>query len=310
MSLLKRTRTGLREMPSNAAWLLSRVVKPGEAIGTAAESAAASARDRGRKVGAALVDSAPVSGDSVEIRVRRAQDAAERAREAENRAAEAARESKALADHARQVSEHGRARVKEADRETSRHVKDRVAEAQKAADEFVKHERQAAEADAAERRQEAQKEVDNEIEEAQRDAGASQQRAEELVEDATEALAEARGLADEAVEAARSAAEEANRQAQQLANDAEHQASDAEARVKATEQIRERSVTTAKHTARELNRDTTNGGLKSYNKPELVELAASIGVKRRTSMTKGELVDAITRSSRQRRKEATQDETL
>jgi hypothetical protein len=300
MSLLERTRTSLREMPSNAAWLLSRVRKPAEAIGTAAESATAGARDRGRKVGAAVVDAAPVGGDSVEIRVRRAQDAGEGAREAEDRAVEAARESKVLADHARQVSEHGRARVAEVERETSRQVKQRVAEAKKAADEFVEHERQAAEADAEEQRQEFREEVDNEIENAQRDALASQQRAEELVEDATEALAEAKRLADEAVEAARSAAEEANRQAQQLANEAEQQASDAEARVKATEQTREHSVATAKHTARELNRDTTNGGLKSYNKPELVELAASIGIKRRTNMTKGELVDAITKASRKR----------
>jgi hypothetical protein len=305
MSMFERTRTGLREMPSNAAWVVSRALKPAEALGDAASGA----RDQGRKVTAAVVDAAPV-GDSVEIRARRAHDAAERARGAEDRAVEAARESKTLADHARQVSEHGRARVKEADRETSRHVEERVAKAQKAADELVKHERQAAEADAAEQRQTVQEEVDNEIEEAQRDAEASQQRAEELVEDATEALADARRLADEAVEAARFAAEEANHQAQQLANEAEQRASDAEARVKATEQIRERSVTTAKQTARELNRDTTNGGLKSYNKPELVELAASIGIERRTEMTKGELVDAITRASRQRRKEAIQDETL
>ena len=50
MSLSERTRTGLREMPSNAAWLLSRALKPAEAVGTAAESATAAARDRGRKV--------------------------------------------------------------------------------------------------------------------------------------------------------------------------------------------------------------------------------------------------------------------
>ena len=34
MSLSERTRTGLREMPSNAAWLLSRVLKPADAVGT------------------------------------------------------------------------------------------------------------------------------------------------------------------------------------------------------------------------------------------------------------------------------------
>jgi Rho termination factor, N-terminal domain len=213
---------------------------------------------------------------------------------------EAARESKALADRARQVSDQGRTRVTEVDRDTSRQIKQRVAEAKKAADEFVERERQAAEADAEEERQDVREQVDDEIEQAQRDAMASQERAEELVEDATEALAEARRLADEAVEAAHSAAEEANRQAQQLANEAEQQASEAESLVKATEQVREHSVAAAKQTARELNRDTTNGGLKSYNKQELMELAAGIGIKRRTNMTKGELVDAITKASRKR----------
>ena len=196
--VLERTRTGLREMPSNAAWLLSRAVKPGEALG----EAAADARDQGWKAAAALVDATPV-GDSVEIRARRARDAAERAREAEERAVEAARESKSLADRAHEVSERGRARLKDVDRETSREVKQRVAEAQKAADEFVKRERQAAEADAEEERQDVEDEVENDIAEAEDDAEASQRRAMELLEDATEALAEARRLADEAAEAAR-----------------------------------------------------------------------------------------------------------
>ena len=66
-------------------------------------------------------DAAPV-GDSVEIRARRARDAAERAREAEERAVEAARESKARADLAREVSERGEARIKDIERETSREV--------------------------------------------------------------------------------------------------------------------------------------------------------------------------------------------
>jgi hypothetical protein len=297
MLLLDRTRTGLREMPSNAAWLLSRVFRPAEAIGTAAESARAGARDQRRKVGAAIVDAAPVGRDSVEIRVRRAQDAAERAREAEDRAVEAARESKVLADHARRVSEHGRARMKEVERETSRYVERRLAEAQKDADEFVKRERQAAEADAADQRREVQEEVDLENDEAQRDAEDSQRGAQELVEDATEKLAEARRLADEAAEAARVAADEANRQAQQLANEAEQQASDAEARVKATERLGDDLVASAKQTARNL-RGTTNGGLKSYSKPELVELAVSIGINAPTSMTKPELISAITKASR------------
>ena len=300
MSLLERTRTGLRELPSNAAWLLSGALKPADAIRTVADSATAGALDRGRKVGAAVIDAAPVGGDSVEIRMRRAQDATEQAREAEDRAVEAARESKALADRARQVDERGRARVKDVDRELSRYVQQRVAEAQKAAEEFVKRERQAAEADAKEQRQEVQEEVDTESEEAQRDAEASRERAEELVEEATEALAEARRLADEAAEAARAAAEEAKRQAQQLANEAD---SRHVTQRDASKQPRKYASTpwrAAKQTARQLNRDTTNGGLKSYKKPELVELAASVGIKQRTSMTKGELVDALTKAARKR----------
>jgi colicin import membrane protein len=284
MSLLERTRTGLREMPSNAAWLVSRALKPADAIGSAAESAGAGARDRGRKVKAAVVDAAPIGGDSVEVRMRRAQDAGERAREAEDRAVEAARESKDLAAHVRQMSERGRARLKEVEQETSRQVKQRVAQAQKAA-----------EADAEGKRKEVQEEIDDEM------GDASQQRAEELVEDATEKLAEARRLADEAAEAARAAAEEANRQAEQIAGEADQHASDAEERVNVAEQLRGHAAATAKRTARELGGDLTNGGLESYKKPELVDLAASIGIKGRTNMTKGELVHAITNASRAKR---------
>ena len=144
MSLSERMRTGLQEMPSNGAWLLSRALKPVEGVENAAESARAGARDRRRKLSAAMVDAAPGGGDSVELRMKRARDAAERAREAEERAIEAAQESKEASEHASQVSERGRARIAEVKRETAQAVKQRVAEAQEAADEAVARERQAA----------------------------------------------------------------------------------------------------------------------------------------------------------------------
>lgn len=297
MSLSKQASTGLREMPSNAAWLLSRVFKPVEAVGSAAGSVSANARDQGRRMSAAVVDAAPGGGDSVEIRMRRARDANERAREAENRAVEAARQSKERSDHAREVSAGGRARVREVERETARQIKRRITEAQKAAEELVQRERKAAEAESEDQRREVHAEVASELEDAQRDAEASRERAEELVEDATAKLADARRLAAEAAETARAAAEEANRQAQQVAITAQQQASEAEARLQATEEIRERSQIAAKHAARGLERDSADGGLESYNKPELMELAAGIGIEKRTTMTKGELVDAITKAS-------------
>jgi hypothetical protein len=283
MSLLEQTQTGLREMPSNAAWLLSR------------------ARDGRRKVSAAVVDTAPFGGDSVEIRMKRAREAAERAREAEEQAVEAGQESQERADYARQVSERGRARRAEVQQETSRWIKQRVAEAQKAADEMVKRERQAAEGEAQEEREQVNAEVAEEIEHAQGVAEQAQGRADALVEDAAAKLAEAKQLAEEAAEAARAAAEEAHRQAQQLAEEAEQQASEADAQVSAAEQLRQRPKSTAKDTARKLEQNTANGGLESYHKPELVELAASIGIDGRTNMTKGELVEAIAKASRAKR---------
>ena len=70
-----------------------------------------------------------------------------------------------------------------------------------------------------------------------------------------------------------------------------------ETQVSQAEQLREDSEATAREAAGKLRRGT-NGDLKSYNKPELVELAAGIGIEGRTAMTKDELVKAITKASR------------
>jgi colicin import membrane protein len=300
MSLSERARTGLREMPSNAAWLLSRAVKPAESVGDAAQSAASGARDRRRRASVALIDSLPVGGDSVDVRMRRAREAAERARDAEEQAVEASEEARDRAEHARKVSERGRSHLADVERTVERQIKQRVAEARKAADQAVQREREEVEAEADEERQEAQAEVDDQVQEAEREAEEAQARAEELVAEATEKLAEARQLAAEATEAARAASEEAHRQARELADEAEQQASEADARIEAAERLRERSEATAKSTAQELKRGT-NGNLESYNKPELIDLASSMGIEGRTNMTKAELVDAIAKASRTKR---------
>ena len=161
MSLSERTRTGLREMPSNAAWLLSRALKPAESMGDAAHSATFEARDRGRRASAALIDAVPLGGDSVDIRMKRAREAAEHARNVEQEAVQAAQDARDRAEHTRTVSERGRARLAEVRRETDRQIKQRIAEAQKAADEAVKREREEAEADAEKRRRQTQAEVED-----------------------------------------------------------------------------------------------------------------------------------------------------
>jgi hypothetical protein len=297
IQLLERARIGLKEMPSNAVWLMSHALRPVSEVPGVGGSAAARVRDQGRKVEAAVVDAVPVGGDSVEIRMRRAQEAADRAREAEDRAREAAQDAKASAERAKQVSEEGRTRLREFERQADRDVARRVAEAQKTAEEFVRRERRAAETDAEEERREVADEFQSELEDAQSDAEDSRRRAEECVAEAVERIAEARQLADDAAEAARVAAEEAERHAKELAQQAERQASAADAKVVATEDLREQLVTSAKQTARALNKETTNG-LSSYNKAELVELAAGIGIRGRSTMTKEELVAALRSASR------------
>ena len=69
----------------------------------------------------------------------------------------------------------------------------------------------------------------------------------------------------------------------------------------AVEELRERAAATAKQTARELDREGTDG-LDTYKKSELVDLAASIGIEKRTHMTKDELVEAIAQAARRRAK--------
>jgi colicin import membrane protein len=89
--------TGLRELPSNAAWVLSQLL-PSEESGPGAGP-----RDVARRVKGSLEDAAPV-GDSVETRMKRARAAAERAQQAEEEALAAAEESKRASDHARVVA--------------------------------------------------------------------------------------------------------------------------------------------------------------------------------------------------------------
>lgn len=200
--LSEQTRTGLRDLPSNAAWLLSRALQPAETAGSAATTAAADTRDTARKVKASVVDAAPVGGDSVETRMHRAQAAAERAREAEDRAVEAARQAKGRSEHAREVAERSRAHVAAVKRDAKQSADQRIAEARRLADEAVERESAAARAEADEQVRRAQAEAHDEAQSAQQDAEDAQRHAKELLAEANERLRTARQLADEATQSA------------------------------------------------------------------------------------------------------------
>ena len=279
--------TGLRELPSNAAWMLSRVL-PHEGAGPAAAT-----RDTARRIRASVEDAVPV-GDSVETRMKRARAAADRAQMAEEEALAAAEESKRSSDHARLVAEANRSEIADLKRELKRRVEETVKEARREAEEQIRRERDAAQAEADEELESRQQDAEEETHEAQEEAEVKQQRAKELVAEAHDRLVEARALADEATQAARAAAEEAHRQAQQLAADAEQQAKDAERRVAAAEQV-------GKAAAANGVRHPAGAELESQTKGELLDLAAAMDIEGRSNLTKAELVSAIKRASGTRR---------
>jgi len=163
MALLKRAAQGVREMPSNAAWLVDRVAGSTDSVGEATGSVTSRARDQARRLGEAVATATPGGGDSITVRLKRAQDAADRARDAEERAAEAAQDAKDRANHALHVSERARARVDEVDREAARDELRRIRKAEKQAEELVRRERAAAKDDAERRRREARAEVASEL---------------------------------------------------------------------------------------------------------------------------------------------------
>jgi colicin import membrane protein len=275
--LSDEARVGLRELRANAARLVSRAVRPGEVAG----SAATRTREKARELKATMVDASPL-GDSVETRMERARAAAQSAQEAEDDALEAARWSEESSARAKELAESNRAWLTDLKREIDDRVKQRVAEARRAADEQVEQERAAAQREADQELEAAQAQSNGELEAAERDAEEKQQRAEDLEAEARERFAEAQQLADEAVQAARAIAEDAHRQAQQLVEDAEQQANSADELVAAAAQVRV---------------ETTDGDLESQSKAELLDLAASMEIEGRTTMSKAELISAITKAA-------------
>jgi hypothetical protein len=286
--------TGLRELPSNAAWLLSRVL-PAEVA-----DPAAGPRDTARRIRASVEDVAPI-GDSVETRMTRARAAAERAQRAEEEALAAAEESKRSSDHARVISESNRTQVAELKRELKRRVEQTVAEARRAADEEVAKARAAAQAEADEELTERQSEAEEETQAAHHEAEVAQQRAHELVAEARARLTTARQLADEATQAARAAADEAHRQAQQLADDAEQQAKAADQKVVAAERVAKTARATGQDAAPRSASREIDDDLESHTKGELLTLAAAMDIEGRTALSKTELITAIKRAPRSAR---------
>lgn len=101
---------GVKELPSNATWLLSKAVGPlGPRSGGSRAPSVTGLLDIARSAGATVMEAVP-GGDSVELRLQRARAAVADAQEAEERAVQESLEAERETQDAEQVAKLSRVR--------------------------------------------------------------------------------------------------------------------------------------------------------------------------------------------------------
>ena len=215
---------GVKDLPRNSSWLVSRALRPVRATKEEAQ-ATMNATGHGivdtvRRATVSVKDAVPGSGDSVELRIQRARAAAERAHEAEDRAVQMAEDANALARFAKEIAERDTSHLRELRSERAKAVELRVTEARSTADAQVEEARSAAQSEADHAIAREESDAQKRLQKARDDAEAAQKNAEAELSRATALLTEARTLADEATEAAQAAADEAHQQAERLVSSA------------------------------------------------------------------------------------------
>ena len=171
--LAHQAKTAVTEFPENAVWLMRKIGTP-----PPVEHAMDEARTGARRVSESIADAVPVGGDSLDLRLHRAQKALEDAERAEARALQQMSEANDLAERVKAVDAEGRRRLQEAKAAGDAATKRRLAEARRRADAMVAEERAAAEADASKNLDEVAARNEAESEDAQRAADEARERAE------------------------------------------------------------------------------------------------------------------------------------
>lgn len=284
--------TGVRELPSNVSWVVTQALHPsdGAADGDGGSASRAMAGERGK---------VPLTGESLESRLKRARSASEKAHRAEQEARAEANHAKELADAVRKTNEQGRARVRDAKSEAAEEVRRRVEEARERADAMVEGERERAQADADATVHKVGERFEGELDKSRARAEAAQQRAQEKIAEATQRLARARKLADAAAEAAQAAAEAARGKAEELAaGEVRRTAAPKERRAAEAKAVQKKVAGSGAKVARQMSSGRTDQDLRSMTKPELVDLAGALGVETRSSMNKQQLLRAVRRAAR------------
>jgi hypothetical protein len=293
--LVHQAKIAVTEFPDNAGWLMRKVLTP-----PPVERAMDEARGGARRMSESIADALPFGGDSLDLRLQRAQEALEDAERAEERALQRMSEANDLNERFKAVAAAGRRRLQEAKAGGDAATKRRVSDAQRRAAAMVAEERAAAEADASRHLDEVAAQNEAETEEAQRTAEDARRSAEAEMDAAREQLAQARTLADEAAEAARRAAEEAHRRARVMTEQAEAQSRAADERAAEADKARGSVTVQTAEFVRQTEKAPTADDLADKTKPELLDLAASLEVEGRSRMTKDELAKAVRRASTNR----------
>ncbi len=271
-SLVDHAKTGVKELPRNTAWALAKVLRPSRSIPQLATGAvdalSTAAKSRVRQ---------PAGLGTVEAMLHQADRAAAAADGAEAEAMERAGEAKRAAEDAQRTVDDAEARMQEAEVE---------------ADEAGRAVVAGAEAEAAAL-----------VQRAERDAAARVERARaQVAEMRDQALADLRTRLDAEVDAARTRAQEAARLAEEALRGADEAAARARDLAVRASQAADKAAADAARTAERLRWDHGGNGvdssagvaaLEGRTKAELLELAAAAHVDGRASMTKADLISAL-----------------
>jgi len=286
--------TGVKDLPRNGAWVLSRIVgAPNDGA-----SPGGAATDTVRKVTAAVIDTMPGSRDSVEVRLKRAHAAVEQAKHAEQEALAEARAADARAEEAKAVAERNRQHQREAAREGKQQVDKRVQELRRDMEEQIAREREQANQEVADRLAKLSAELQAETDRARDEAAAAAESAQQRIAEAHEQMAAARTLAAEATQAAQEAADQARQQLRALAERAEEHAGSAERVLEDARQTEELLAGEAARAVQAEGEYEVPERLAEHTKAELIDIAAPLQIQGAARMTKDQLVRSIRRASR------------
>ena len=287
--------TGLKDLPRNGAWILSKVLAAPAAI---TGSGGDGVPDGVRRVTAAVADTLPGTHDSVEIRLKRAEAAVAKAKKAEQDALTEAQNASARADMAKSVNDEGRERLRQADRDAKQEVDRRTQQARDHFGQLIDQERDKASHDTAETVEHIAADVQAQSEKARQEAEDAAARAQARIDDAHQQMATARALAAEATAAAQDVAEQARQSAKAIADDAEQRAQAAAQMVNDARSTEDLLAREAAHAVQAEQQQDVPARLVDHTKAELLELAEPLEIHGGARMTKDQLVRAIRSASR------------